>query len=145
MNQAASLDQSNKKIEIKQPKVSIPVTTEIGHSDKEERQLYSTSDVYFYFDQFLLTKEAQFSIDRLIEDIDPEQLALVVIEGYADQIGLDDYNQKLSEKRAEEVANYFKSKGLLKLQVTYRGFGKTKSSSINSKNRRVDIVVYYKA
>ena len=144
LNQAASLDQSNKKIEVAQPKIPIETTTEIGHNEKKERQLYSTSDVYFYFDQFLLTKEAQFSIDRLIEDIDPDQLALVVIEGYADQIGSDDYNQKLSEKRAEEVANYFKSKGLLKLKVTYRGYGKTKSSSINSKNRRVDIVVYYK-
>jgi len=145
MNQAASLNESNKEIKIKQPEVPIPVpNTEIGYLEKKDRQLYSTSDVYFYFDQFLLTKEAQYTIDRLIEDIDPEQLALVVIEGYADQIGSDDYNQKLSEKRAEEVANYFKSKGLLKLKVTYRGYGKTKSSSINSKNRRVDIVVYYK-
>ncbi len=144
MNQAATLGQTTKKVKIDQPKVPIQVSTEIAHNETPDRQLYSTSDIYFYFDQFLLTKEAQYSIDRLVEDIDPEQLALVVIEGYADQIGSDDYNQKLSEKRAEEVANYFKSKGLLKLKVSYRGYGKTKSSSINSKNRRVDIVVYYK-
>ena len=144
LNQAASLSETTKKIKIEQPRVPIEVSTEIAYNETPDRQLYTTSDIYFYFDQFLLTKEAQFSIDRLIQDIDPDQLALVVIEGYADQIGSDDYNQKLSEKRAEEVANYFKSKGLLKLKVSYRGYGKTKSSSINSKNRRVDIVVYYK-
>jgi len=43
LNQVANLNQSNKKIEVEQPKISIETTTEIGHNEKEERQLYSTS------------------------------------------------------------------------------------------------------
>ncbi len=142
LKEAASLKEVVTKIEV--PK-EIPIEiqpTEIGHH--ESRQLYSTSDIYFYFDQYQLTSEAKYHLDRLAEEIDPDQLALIIVEGYADQTGSDDYNQRLSEKRAEEVATYFKSKGLKKLRVTYKGYGETRTSLINSKNRRVDIVVYYK-
>jgi len=145
LQEAASLADNAKKIEV--PKINTPIEvapTEFGYSEEIPKQLYTTSDVYFYFDQYQLTLEAKYNLDRLLEEIDPDQLALVIIEGYADQTGSDDYNQKLSEKRAEEVATYFKSKGLKKLRVTYRGYGETRTSLINSKNRRVDIVVYYK-
>ena len=145
LNDAAVLVNNTKVVKIKPPKEEIAVTpTEIQFEERESRQLYTTSDIYFYFDQYKLTKEAQYNLDRLIQDIDPDQLALIVVEGYADNIGADDYNQKLSEKRAGEVATYFKSKGLSKLKVTYKGYGETRTSLINSKNRRVDIVVYYK-
>ena len=107
-------------------------------------KLYSTSDVYFYFDDFTLTQEARYNIDRLIEDLDKDQLALIVVEGFADQIGTDDYNQRLSEKRAQEVANYFKTKGYTNLKIKYKGYGETRASFIYSKNRKVEIHVYYK-
>jgi len=145
LNDAAALVSNTKAVKITPKKEEISVApTEIQFDERESRQLYTTSDIYFYFDQYKLTKEAQFNLDRLIQDIDPSQLALIVIEGYADNIGADDYNQKLSEKRAGEVATYFKSKGLAKLKVTFKGYGETRTSLINSKNRRVDIVVYYK-
>lgn len=145
LQEAATLANDTKKIDV--PKVNNPIEvapTEFGYSEQEPRQIYTTSDVYFYFDQYQLTSEAKYNLNLLLEEIDPSQLALIVIEGYADQTGSDDYNQKLSEKRAEEVATYFKSKGLKKLKVMYRGYGETRTSLINSKNRRVDIVVYYK-
>ena len=145
LNQSPALVNTPKTVDVSPPKEKISVQpTEIVFNEEENRQVYSTSDVYFYFDQYKLTKEAQFNADRLIADIDPSKLALIVVEGYADQIGSDDYNQRLSEKRAEEVANYFKSKGLKKLKVTYRGYGETRTSLVHSKNRRVNIVVYYK-
>lgn len=107
-------------------------------------KLYSSSDVYFYFDDFTLTQEARYNIDQLISDIDKDQLALIVVEGFADQIGTDDYNQRLSEKRAIEVADYFKSKGYTNLRIKYKGYGETRASFIYSKNRKVEIHVYYK-
>lgn len=144
MNDVAALNNAPPPIDIAAKQVIDVAPTEITDGEREERQVYTTSDVYFYFDQYQLTQEAKYNLDRLIEDIDDTQLALIVVEGYADQTGSDDYNQRLSEKRAEEVAAYFKSKGLKKLKVTYKGYGETRTSLINSKNRRVDIVVYYK-
>ncbi|MFK7981658.1 MAG: OmpA family protein [Saprospiraceae bacterium] len=107
-------------------------------------KLYATSDVYFYFDDFSLTQEARYNMDRLIEDLDKDQLALIIIEGFADQIGTDDYNLRLSEKRAIEVADYFKSKGYTNLKIKYKGYGETRNSFIYSRNRKVEIHVYYK-
>ncbi len=113
-------------------------------SKPQTEKLYATSDVYFYFDDFSLTQEARYNIDRLIEDLDKDQLALIIIEGFADQIGTDDYNLRLSEKRAVEVADYFKSKGYTNLKIKYKGYGETKNSFIYSRNRKVEIHVYYK-
>jgi len=119
-----------------------PVIIKEGELPTEK--LYSSSDVYFYFDDFTLTQEARYNIDQLISDIDKDQLALIIVEGFADQIGTDDYNQRLSEKRALEVADYFKSKGYTNLRVKYKGYGETRASFIYSKNRKVEIHVYYK-
>jgi outer membrane protein OmpA-like peptidoglycan-associated protein len=134
--QAKSATKKEEKIDVK--------TVEVKKEILPTEEIYTTSDVYFYFDEFILTKEARYSIDRLIEDIDRDQLALIVVEGFADQIGTDDYNQKLSEKRALEVANYFKSKGLTNLKIKYKGYGETRSSLIYSENRKVEIFIYYK-
>ncbi len=116
----------------------------INKSELPTEKLYATSDVYFYFDDFSLTQEARYNMDRLIEDLDKDQLALIIIEGFADQIGTDDYNMRLSEKRAIEVADYFKSKGYTNLRVKYKGYGETRNSFIYSRNRKVEIHVYYK-
>lgn len=113
-------------------------------NNRPTEKLYATSDVYFYFDDFSLTQEARYNIDRLIEDLDRDQLALIIIEGFADQIGTDDYNLRLSEKRAVEVSDYFKSKGYTNLKIKYKGYGETKNSFIYSRNRKVEIHVYYK-
>ncbi len=119
-----------------------PIIVKRGELPTEK--LYSSSDVYFYFDDFTLTQEARYNIDQLISDIDKDQLALIIVEGFADQIGTDDYNQRLSEKRALEVADYFKSRGYNNLRVKYKGYGETRASFIYSKNRKVEIHVYYK-
>ena len=135
-NRPISMDKNSENIDVQQ------VNTLKKKTPTE--QIYTTSDVFFYFDQHILTKEARYNIDRLMEDIDSDKLALIVVEGFADPIGTDEYNQQLSEKRAEEVANYFKSKGITNLKIIYKGYGESRPSLIYSKNRKVDIFVYYK-
>jgi OOP family OmpA-OmpF porin len=68
----------------------------------------------------------------------------VVIEGYTDNLGNDEYNQKLSEKRAKAVRQYLISKfGIDGSRLTAVGYGKAKPIAGNDteegrqKNRRV--------
>ncbi len=68
----------------------------------------------------------------------------VVIEGYTDNVGNDEYNQKLSEKRAKAVRQYLISKfGVDGSRLTAVGHGKAKPIASNDteegrlKNRRV--------
>ncbi|MDE2430994.1 MAG: OmpA family protein, partial [Burkholderiales bacterium] len=52
------------------------------------------------------------------------KLNLIVVTGHTDLIGTHRYNQKLSEKRAEAVASYLKSKGIT-ADIDTMGMGKT--------------------
>jgi outer membrane protein OmpA-like peptidoglycan-associated protein len=69
------------------------------------------------------------------------------IEGHTDSIGGDEFNQKLSEQRAEAVREYLIEQGLPSNNLTARGFGKTIPVASNQtpegrqKNRRVEMIV----
>src|SRR6202021_3535569 len=71
----------------------------------------------------------------------------VQVEGYTDNIGTDEYNQKLSEQRADGVRDYLVSQSVTDNNVTAKGYGKSNAVADNStndgreKNRRVELVV----
>jgi hypothetical protein len=69
------------------------------------------------------------------------------VEGYTDNIGSDEYNQKLSENRADGVRSYLVTQGVGDGSVTAKGLGKADPIADNStnqgraQNRRVELVV----
>jgi outer membrane protein OmpA-like peptidoglycan-associated protein len=69
------------------------------------------------------------------------------IEGHADSVGTDDYNQGLSERRAESVRAYLVSQNIAPQSVTAAGFGESRPVATNAtaagrqQNRRVELVV----
>lgn len=69
------------------------------------------------------------------------------VEGHTDSVGSDDYNQQLSEKRAQSARDYLVSQGVPSNSIVSRGFGKTIPVESNDtpqgrqKNRRVELVV----
>jgi hypothetical protein len=71
----------------------------------------------------------------------------VKVEGHTDNIGSQDYNQKLSDQRAETVRGFMVSQGVAPDIITAQGFGMGQpvapndSAAGRSKNRRVELVV----
>jgi outer membrane protein OmpA-like peptidoglycan-associated protein len=71
----------------------------------------------------------------------------VAIEGHTDSIGADDYNQQLSEHRAQAVRDYFVQQGINSAAVEARGYGKTEPIANNDtaegrqQNRRVELIL----
>jgi hypothetical protein len=69
------------------------------------------------------------------------------VEGYTDNIGSDEYNQKLSEERADGVRSYLVSQSVSNANITAAGLGKSNPIADNStnsgraQNRRVELVV----
>jgi outer membrane protein OmpA-like peptidoglycan-associated protein len=69
------------------------------------------------------------------------------IEGHTDSVGGDDFNQALSERRADSVRDFLAEQGVLPSSITARGFGKTQPVATNETaegrqlNRRVELVV----
>ena len=71
----------------------------------------------------------------------------VSIEGHTDSVGSDEYNQDLSERRAQSVRDYFVRGGIPAGAVDARGFGKAEPVASNEtaegrqQNRRVELVL----
>ena len=69
------------------------------------------------------------------------------VEGHTDSVGSDDYNQQLSEHRAQSVRDYFVQQGIQSATIEARGFGKTEPIATNDtpegrqQNRRVELVL----
>jgi outer membrane protein OmpA-like peptidoglycan-associated protein len=69
------------------------------------------------------------------------------VEGHTDSVGGDEFNQKLSEQRADVVRSYLMAQGLTSDSITAHGFGKTQPVASNDNaagrqlNRRVELVV----
>lgn len=112
------------------------------------------ADTLFEFDQATLTPRAEETLTVLGPMIQNVGAHPVVIEGHTDSKGTDDYNQQLSERRAERVRNWFlEHRFVEKRAVSTVGYGEKKPVAPNEKpdgkdnppgralNRRVEIVV----
>jgi len=97
-------------------------------------------DETFAFDRYVLTPAARARLDAdVIGKLAAcASIEAVVVEGHADRIGSQQYNQKLSERRAESVKAYLVSKGVERDKVETIGMGKTVPAKFcpDSKNRK---------
>lgn len=95
--------------------------------------------VFFETNQHKLSIQNQQKIDSLMRVIPFDKIFL---EGYADSTGNVKYNMQLSKKRAEEMANYIKTKhGYHNIEWSYKGQNHSEQKDL-SNQRRVDIVFY---
>jgi OmpA-OmpF porin, OOP family len=86
------------------------------------------ADQTFAFNKAVLNNAAKKRIDdEAISKLETcGNVDIVMVTGHSDRIGTQQYNQKLSEKRADAVAAYLKSKGV-KAEIDTMGAGKTQS------------------
>ncbi|QIM68568.1 porin OmpA [Basfia succiniciproducens] len=81
------------------------------------------SDVTFPFAKATLKPEATSTLDGIYGEIAQVNNVSVNVNGYADRIGKEAANLKLSQRRAETVANYLVSKGVAQNAITATGYG----------------------
>lgn len=109
--------------------------------------IVSMPDVLFDFNKYSLKPEARERLARISGIILAYPDLKLDVEGHTDAIGSDDYNQTLSEKRANTVRGYLVSSGVVPDHVTAVGLGKADPVADNSTaagrklNRRVDMIV----
>ncbi|BEH72910.1 porin OmpA [Edwardsiella tarda] len=92
----------------------------------ETKRFTLKSDVLFNFNKYTLKAEGRQALDQLytqLSSMDPKDGSVVVL-GYTDRIGSDQYNLKLSKQRAQTVVDYLVSKGIPADKITARGMGK---------------------
>jgi len=104
-------------------------------------------DVLFDVGKYDLRPEAREKLAKLSGVVLAHPGLNLAVEGYTDNVGSDEMNQTLSEKRAESVRTYLVAQGLADGSVTSQGFGKSSPVADNAtaagrqQNRRVEIVV----
>lgn len=105
------------------------------------------SGVNFAFDSAELTADAKNNLDAVAEIFLEFPDTDLMIEGHTDSVGDDNYNMKLSKRRADAVVNYLKAKGVSSNRFQVEAFGETRPRFENdtkegqAKNRRVEIGV----
>lgn len=119
---------------------------------KCEERLRVGSDFLFDFDRADLRPDATPALAELQERI-ASAGKKSTIEGHTDAVGSDDYNQKLSERRAAAVRNALVGRGSAPDTLATLGYGESKPVAPNQnadgsdnpqgrqKNRRVEIVI----
>src|SRR6267154_414673 len=109
--------------------------------------IVSMPDVLFDFNKYTLKPEARERLARISGIVLAYPDLKLQVEGYTDSIGSDEYNQTLSEKRAEAVRDYLVSSGVSMNNVAAQGMGKADPVADNSTaagrklNRRVEMIV----
>lgn len=90
----------------------------------EPEKLSLSADTLFDFDKAVLKSEGKQALDDLVNKLGGVKYDTVVVIGYADRLGSDAYNKKLSLRRAEAVKTYLvNEKGIAADKVFTDGKG----------------------
>lgn len=106
-----------------------------------------SAEALFDFDKSIVKPAGKQALDDLLSKLQGMNTEVMITVGHTDSIGSDDYNQKLSIRRAEAVKAYLITKGIDASRVYTEGKGETqpiadnKTSEGRAKNRRVTVEV----
>lgn len=107
-------------------------------------------NVFFETDSYELKPESKAELQKLIEFLNQNPAVAIEISGHTDNVGTEEYNQKLSKSRAEAVYNFLTDHQIDPSRMTYAGYGFSKPVSTNDTpegralNRRTEFRVIRK-
>jgi OOP family OmpA-OmpF porin len=106
------------------------------------------SNIYYETAKAELRPESKASLDKeLVQLLKDNPQLIIEIGSHTDDVGSNEYNQKLSQQRAESVVNYLVMNGIPKEKMLARGYGESKPIAPNTtpegrqKNRRTEFKI----
>lgn len=146
--QASQLaQQANQQTEQMRERLKNQLNQVLQTTETARGLIVNMSDVLFDFNKFTLKPEAREKLAKVSGILLAYPNLKLQVEGYTDNIGSDEYNQKLSEERADGVRDYLASQNVAQNNITAQGYGKSRPIADNStnagraQNRRVELVV----
>ncbi|MCA9726311.1 MAG: OmpA family protein [Candidatus Eisenbacteria bacterium] len=110
-------------------------------------QVTMDSGILFNVDKSDLTAEAKLNLKKMAQVLNKYGDTTILIEGHTDSDGSEEYNQKLSERRAQSVKEYLAIQQVAAPRMSTVGFGETQPVADNStaagkaQNRRVEVAI----
>src|SRR5260370_22682805 len=115
----------------------------------EDYKPVAETTVNFAFGKDKLSPDAQEALDKLAANKGSMKRFVIAVEGFTDKVGSADYNNALSQRRANNVVNYLVTKYDIPLYRIYMvGLGSQKPADegktreARSKNRRAEVKIY---
>lgn len=111
----------------------------------QKKTIDATINILFDFNKATIKPSEQVKLNDLANVFSKYPENIVTIKGYTDNVGTPQYNLKLSQERADAVANYLRSKNLNIAGLSAIGYGESDPVATNdtaegrAKNRRVEI------
>ena len=105
------------------------------------------SGILFAVNSAELSAAAKRDIDKLAETLKKYDGTNIIIEGHTDNTGSRDLNQRLSERRAQAVADYARTKGVEASRMQAKGYAFDQPIADNNtvegrqQNRRVEVII----
>lgn len=113
----------------------------------DELVLRMPSGITFPVDRFDIQPQFQSTLNQVAQTLASYDQTYIDVLGHTDSTGSDAYNQSLSERRSQSVANYLAGHGVARARMGIRGYGEAQPIASNeteagrSENRRVEIKV----
>ena len=123
------------------------LNTILATRDSARGLIANMSDVLFKTGSFELLPGARERLAKVSGIVLAYPTLHLEVEGHTDSVGSDEYNQTLSEHRADAVRDYLVQQGITGSSIVARGLGKTEPVATNEtpegrqQNRRVEIVL----
>ena len=106
-----------------------------------------TEKIFFDFDKATIKPESYSILDRIVRELEKFKEYSLVISAHTDNVGTDQYNLDLSQRRAESVMEYLKNRDAIRRVVEAKGYGESRPIDTNetdagrARNRRVELVL----
>jgi outer membrane protein OmpA-like peptidoglycan-associated protein/tetratricopeptide (TPR) repeat protein len=113
----------------------------------EEGKATVLNNVFFETDSYKLKEESFRQLNEVVKFMKINSSMIVEIGGHTDNIGTENYNKTLSEKRAASVVNYLKDNDISEGRLKYKGYGFSKPVADNLTeegrgiNRRTEFLI----
>ncbi|NUS38810.1 MAG: OmpA family protein, partial [Lysobacter sp.] len=104
-------------------------------------------NITFGFDSANLSPQFYPVLDNVAGTLAQYNQTMIEVAGHTDNVGTDQYNQALSQRRAQAVASYLSGRGVLQQRMIVVGAGETRPIASNdteagrAENRRVEITI----
>ena len=90
-------------------------------------------NIFYDFDKATLRPESQTALDELVNLLNENPNITIELSAHTDYKGSDQYNERLSQRRAESVVNYLIAHGIASDRLTPKGYGEGKPKKIKRK------------
>src|SRR5215212_6576199 len=120
---------------------------DVTRTDEDELKVTMRNEILFDFNSASLRSSSRDELREMADVFDKYGDTTIAVAGHTDSTGSAAYNQRLSERRANSVANYLQDLGVRGSRIDASGYGESKpkasngSASGRQQNRRVEIYV----